>query len=232
MIESTEHVTYIISFIGSENADLPYYLAKCLDGYGKTVLVLDNTRYGDAYYTQKRPDFVPQQAQEDAIQVKGITYHRNIAYSHRAFQCYDYVFILHGEYFEPSYLDNKISDMIYLVSDFEPKHIRYIKSHFMEEKEEKKYKVTLILKDMMNEKVSAKTIIKSLQANTCFDIEKHYVIPFDETDKKMYQSLSYNGTQKLKHLSSDYKDVLADIVSFMTGQENDVKKIKKYISTL
>lgn len=230
MIQSIDHVTYIVSIVGYEKADFPYYISKLLDTYGKNVLVLDNTKYGDTYFSLNNPE----ENKLEPIQVGGITFARNIAWSHKFFSEYDYVLVLHGERISEEYLPKSMSDFIYVVTDYDAKHIRFLKDYFSnreEEETQEEVEVKLILLDKISEKISNKTILTTLCTNTSLKIvsEEIKTVTTDETDRKMYQALTYNGSQKLKPLSVEYKEVLTSVFMELTGIDNK-KLCKQYLA--
>lgn len=207
--------------IGLEKGDFPYFLSKSLDLLNKNVLVIDNSKMKDLYGSLNAPG-INNEDDDETVQQNGVTFVKNIAYSHRAFLLYDYVIVFHGLEVNYDYLD--VSDQTYLVCNYEPKYIKALKQKFYDLK--KMCTVHILLRDKINDKISDNTVVSSLTNGTDISVENVSVIPFDERDYGIYQSFTYNGVQKIKPLSADYLDVLAEITLKLTGVKQDIKYMK------
>lgn len=211
----------LISFIGQEKGDFPYYISSILKQENKSILVIDNSVSGDLYNSIVRDD--EEFLQDRICNIENTSFVRNVMYNRETFSKFDYVICYTGR----AELDETVyaSDAIYVMPDYSKYSLERIKEQ-IEQIEARKELPTYftIMRDLVTEKITDKAI-----ANFTGMSEEQFVghIELDPNDVAKYLTFNYNGRQAVKGLSQPYVAALIYVVMQIT--ESDEKWAKKLL---
>ena len=191
--------TKVISFIGLEREDIPYYLMKGLTEKGKNVLMVDNTTELKLYNCMPKLDENTESVERDHMIL--IT---NRKFSDDCYEKFDVVIVMHG--LEPDEEILEHSDMVVFVTSFMYTDLLKLQRHMdaaeVLAKAPKKSRISYLYIDKASGKISVNTIRKMLGLA---QVPDEYTIPVNENDVAMRHNLQYNGDQGLKGLSSEMR---------------------------
>lgn len=211
----------IVSVLGKEYGDLPYYLARMIEEKKYRTLVIDNSSSHDLFLSLKRAD-------EDADYVEhGCTvYMRNKTATKEdlgAFVKFDVVIVYHGLNEDKELID--MSDLVIIQTDYLPSTLRlindYIDMEYINETVPKDA-VGVVYRDKVNNKISEQYVLKELGLN---GIEMEYYIPLDEGTYASYLNFCHNGIQNIKGVCSEMKSTITSLRVMLVGKSN--KKTEK-----
>lgn len=196
MIRGLERDTTLISVVGLERMDVIYYVSRLLSCAGYRIMIVDNTRLHELFYSIRKAD-----DQERLAQTNNIYTIKNCAFSEEFFNQFDYVFIAHGFEVEDTLWFN--SDIYLLQTDLKACTTYGIKKQMTKEIG----KVNLLVFDMYGKKVTMEVLRKEIGVTT-EQVEDMYELFYNETDYLHYMQLLRNGGQSIKKLSVDTKNVI------------------------
>ena len=205
----------IISFVGLEREDIPYYIAQAIAEKNKNVLVIDNSMSHNLFLSFHRID-----EDDDSVESGRILYLRNKNYSEKTFEKFDVVIVFMGLNPVQDLID--ISEKVVFVTSYMPSDIRIITKYINTESlyEQYKDKMSILFVEKPSNKVSEKFIESFYEFKT---FEDEFVLSFDETDFAMRQNFQINGSQQWKGVSSEMKDY----IKLYTAMFDTAKKAAK-----
>lgn len=213
--------TKMISVVGAERGDFPYFLARMFEEKKFRILVIDNSCSHDLFLALNNAD-----ESSDYVERGRTVFMRNktVALDETgALEKFDIVIVFHGYNVDYDLID--LSDRLVLLSDYLPTTVRYIleniSMHYINEFSKENF--FLVLLDKPSGKVSEQVIRNSLLLS---GVENESIIYYDEGNHNAYINLCYNGAQSLKGLSSEYKKSLQEIRSSVLGERKKRKKEK------
>lgn len=211
--------TRIVSFLGMERGDFPFYLSLELESKKYRTLTIDNSCNHDLFLSLKRSD----------DEVDYLEHGRNVYMRNRtiegddtgAFSKFDVVIIFHG--YNVDYKLLEMSDCVFLMMDYFPSTTRCIDEviniPYLNEIPREKFFV--LFRDKLGNKVTEKYLLRSL----CLTgVENEIVCNMEEADQNAYQNFCYNGFQKTKYLSSEMKAALTLVRVAVVGTDRKKKK--------
>lgn len=208
--------TYVVSFVGSGNCGLAYYTSKTFARAGFPTLVIDNSFDQDMFDLVRKPEGA------DEAEARNILFVHDKAWSEDAFKEVSFVVFWHGMNIDHEIMEQ--SDFVVVLSDYNKSHVRQLS----EALNGFEGKVHLVLVNRCTGKIPDKVIAEDLGIGVEDVLEEigHQVIEDDTNNSVSFQSLQYNGTQKLKTFTSTYRDVVADIAGvFLKDKVADYKKL-------
>lgn len=190
-----------IVYVGLERGDFPYYLATVLSMTGN-IIVIDNSHAGDLFRAVNKTD--------DAIYESGnITYVRNldVTASKKSLESdYDIVLIYAGADTDETYFDG--SDLtLFVMPDYTKTSLDMIASIPYDLSSED---AVIIMRDYCSKKFSEKSI------SVLFGVTSDRIsgkIPLSLQDIAAYISLTHNGKQNIRGLSSDMQEAITYAVA-------------------
>ena len=208
----------LISFAGVRHPDLPYYLARTLSGEGKQVLLIDNSELHDLFDSIHMSE---DDKYTGETVIGNIHYLKDILFSKKAFEKFDYVIVYHGFHINDVLWDE--SSERFLMADTDRFHLRQIQREMDEAKNKD---LVLLILDAYFEKIHEEDLAELLT----LDPEKLRGIlelPFDPSDLAALQSFQFNGKQSVRKTSSSMKDLLREIYGDLFGEirKKDFTKI-------
>ena len=212
--------TKIVSFIGFERSDLPYFLSIMLKNKKYRTLVIDNSCTHDLFLSLKRPD-----EETDHVEFDRNVYMRNKTVdvdNLESFDKFDVVIMYHGYNIEEDIL--QISDLTVLSLNYELSTMQYLKDYIDLEMVQSipKEKLYVVYRDKVSTKIAEQYLMKQLGLS---GIEQEYVIYYDEGNYNAYINFCYNGVQSVKGITTELKAAINAIMVALIG--NDKKKRKR-----
>lgn len=201
----------MISFAGVRHPDIPYYLAKLLAGDGRQILLIDNSELHDLF-SSLHMDEEDRTYGETAI--GNIHCLKDIAYSKKAFDKFDYVIVYHGFDIDDTIWNE--SNGRYLMVNTDRYLLKIVRDRMIGEKSRS---LSLLILDAYFEKLDEEDIAELLTLNTD-DIRGVFTLPFDPVDMSTLQSFQFNGMQNVNKLSSAMKMLLHEIYNDLFGETN------------
>lgn len=213
--------TKMISIVGAERGDYPYFLARMFEEKRFRILVIDNSCSHDLFLALNNADEA-----SDYVERGRTVFMRNKTVARDetgALEKFDIVIVFHGLNVDYDLID--LSDKLVCITDYLPTTLRYIMDNIDLEyiNEFDKEHFYLVLFDKPSGKVSEQVIRKSLSLS---GVENEAVIYFDEGNHNAYINLCYNGAQSMKGLSGEYRNSLKEIRSAILGEAKRRKKEK------
>lgn len=213
--------TRIVSFIGYERSDFPYFLSLMLKDKKYRTLIIDNSCNHDLFLSMKRPD-----EDTDHVEYDQNVYMRNKSINiedPKAFEKFDVVIIYHGMNIDYELLT--ISNIAVLTTNYEPATIRNINDFIDMEiiNAIPKENLFLILRDKVSTKIAEQLIHRQLGLTK---IEQEYILYYDEGNYNAYINFCFNGAQNLKGITSDMKAAISAIKVALVGDDKKRKKKK------
>lgn len=211
----------IVSILGKEYGDFPYYLSRMIEEKKFRTLVIDNSSSHDLFLSLKRAD-------EDADYVEhGRTvFMRNKTATKEelgAFVKFDVIIIYHGLNEDKQLID--ISDFVIVQTDYLPPTIRlvndYIDMQYINETVPKDA-LAVVFRDKVNNKISEQYVLRELGLS---HVEQEFYIPFDDGTYAAYLNLCHNGIQQIKGVCSEMRSAVSTIRVMLVGKNN--KKVEK-----
>lgn len=204
--------TKLISFVGMERCDIPYYLASQLEKKKLRVLVIDNSFGHDLFLSLKRPD-----EETFYLECGHIVYARDVALSEEFFEKFDVVIVYHGFNMDEDIL--LASNRVVFSTDYFKTTINqiweYIDTDWINENIPKE-KILMLYRDKMNSKISEKYILNKIGL---VGLEEDFIISFDESNQCLYLNYIYNGIQDMKGASSELKTVINSLKDEICGKK-------------
>lgn len=214
--------TKVVSVIGYERADLPFFLSLALKEKRLRVLVIDNSCSHDLYTSLKRPDEITDHVEFDrAIYMRNKTIDLTDT---SAFEKFDVVIIYHGMNVDYELLS--ISNITVLMTNYEPVQVTNITEYIdmdIIDSIPKEY-LYVVYRDRVGGKISEQYILKKLGLK---EIEQEMVIYHDESDYEAYINFCYNGSHSMKGISSEFKNTINALRAACIGEELKNKNKKK-----
>lgn len=213
--------TKMISIVGAERGDYPYFLARMFEEKKFRILVIDNSCSHDLFLALNNAD-----EDSDYVERGRTVFMRNKTVARDdtgALEKFDIVIVFHGLHVDYDLID--LSDKVVCLTDYLPTTVRYIVDNIdMEYIDEfNKESFYLVFLDKPSGKVSEQVIRHSLSLN---GVENEAVIYTDEGNQNAYINLCYNGAQSLKGLSGEYRNSLKEIRAAILGETKKRKKEK------
>lgn len=220
---SNMKTTKMLSVIGLENGGFSYNLTRIFEEKKYRILAIDNSISHDLFLALHNADI-----KSDYVERGRTVFMRNktVDPEHMgAFEKFDIVIIYHG--LNPDYDLIDLSDLIIVLTDYRPATVRAINDeidmHYLDTYVHKE-NLYVVFMDKPSGKVSEQYLKKMLALT---GVENEWAIYFDEGNYNSYINFCYNGTQSMKGLSSEYKNTLKDIRSFLLGDTRRKKKEKE-----
>jgi hypothetical protein len=215
----------VISFCGIEKSMAVYYTAAILSGYGKAVLVIDNSYSNDIYHAVSGyAAYLDNEEQRDFIVKQNITYMKNVNFHEDYDSGFDFVLIWHGMNIREEELLQ--SDEVYVMPDYMPGTLFSIRDRI---KDKSCITMVFMLDSIASSKITEQTAAEFMK----LPAEKiQGVIGYDESDYAAYISFLYNGRLTLSSMSAGYSEILRVIAQDLLqidgkAVEKLFKKIKK-----
>ncbi len=208
---------HVISFVGLERADIPYYQALVFASAGRTVLVLDNSYSNDLFAS------IPQVEGEDVLQIGNITFMKNVGWSQRLFDAFDHVIVYLGERQGDVTLDYlRGSSVRYIVTDYTTLSTRRIAEQL---RELGKFRCKVLFLNKASGKISEELVCSEI--GVPYHEQYSYTVTLDESDYKCFLNFERNGFQKLGAVSKELKTFYTDEFTYLTGinDKNEKKKL-------
>lgn len=204
--------TKMISIVGAERGDYPYFLARMFEEKKFRILVIDNSCSHDLFLALNNADET-----SDYVERGRTVFMRNKTVTPDetgALEKFDIVIVFHGFNVDYDLID--LSDKLVCITDYLPTTLRYIVENIDMEyiNEFDKENLYLVLLDKPSGKVSEQVIRIALSLT---DVENEAVIYYDEGNHNAYINLCYNGAQSMKGLSGEYKNSLKEIRATILG---------------
>ena len=212
----TGGATYVLSFAGSGNCGIAYYVSKVFARAGFPTLVIDNSFEQDMFDLVKKPEGA------DEAEARNILFVHDKEWSTEAFKEVSFVVFWHGMNLDHEIMEN--SDLNVILSDYNRSHVRELSERLNGLDK----KVHLVLVERCTGKIPDKIIAEDLGIGVedVFEEIGHQTIEMDQNNSVSFQSLQYNGTQKLKTFTASYRDVVTDIAGhFLKDKVGDIKKL-------
>ena len=211
----------MISVLGMERGDYPYFLARMFEEKKFRILVIDNSCSHDLFLALGNAD-----SDSDYVERGRTVFMRNKTVTEDetgALEKFDIVIVFHGYNVDYNLVD--MSDKLVLLTDYLPTTVRNIEDNVYLEYINgfDKENFYLIYLDKPSGKVSEQLIKRSLSLT---EVENEAIIYFDEGNYNAYINLCYNGSQSLKGLSGEYKNSLKEIRGAILGEEKKKRKEK------
>lgn len=187
----------IISFIGLEYEDIPYYAAQSISEKNNNVLVIDNSSENNLFLSLKRID-----EDSDSVEYGRMVFLRNRKYSENNFKKFDAVIVYHGLNIDEemlSYSDKVVFVTNYLPSDMR-KILKYINTEALNDFESGV--TSIVFRDKTSGKIAEKYIRDFYGIS---EMEDETIISIDENDQAMRVNFQYNGIQPVKGLSNEMR---------------------------
>lgn len=211
--------TKIISIVGLERGDYPYFLTKTFEEKRYRVLTIDNSSRHEVFLSQKRED-----EEADYVERGRCVYMRNKCVEEEeteALEKFDIVIVFHGMNIDNYLLE--ISDKVIFTTDYVPATIdeinRYVDMQMIEEVP--KENLYVIYRDKVGNKLDEKYILRQYGLTS---IENEMVIDYDEGNYNAYINYCYNGSQQLKGISSEMRAAINMIKTVIVGEDKKKKK--------
>lgn len=216
--------TKIVSIIGKEKGDFPYFLTRALEEKKCRILVIDNSCDHDLFLSLHRAD-----EKADYVEHGRTVYMRNKCVNPDeagAFKKFDVVIIYHG--LNPDYDLIDMSDSMVIQTDYLPVTLQYINDCIEMEYINlfPKEHTFVIFRDKSSVKVSEQYILKILGLT---QIENEATIYYDEGNYNAYVNFCYNGKQELKGISSEMRAALNMIRVELLGEDKKLLKRKEKV---
>ena len=214
--------TKIVSIIGQERGDFPYFLTRVLEEKKCRILVIDNSCNHDLFLSLRRAD-----EEADYVEHGRTVYMRNKSVNPEdagAFQKFDVVILYHG--LNADYELLNMSDSLVLQTDYLPTTLQYINDYIDMEYVNafSKEHLYVVFRDKCSVKVSEEFVLKVLGLT---QIENEATIYYDEDNYNAYVNFCYNGTQGLKGISSEMRATLNMIRVELLGDEKKNRQKKE-----
>lgn len=210
--------TRLISVVGLERGDFPYFLSRIFEEKRFRILVIDNSCSHDLFLA------LQSECKSDYVERGRTVFMRDKTVSPEdagALKKFDIVIIYHG--YHPDYDLIDMSHKLVCITDYLPGTIRNIGGNIDMEyiNSFNKENFYLVYLDKPSEKVSEQVIRRELALS---DVENESFVYYDEGCYNAYISLCYNGTHSLKGLSGEYRNALKAIYAAIAGEEKRNKK--------
>lgn len=214
--------TKIVSIIGQEKGDFPYFLTRSLEEKKCRILVIDNSCDHGLFLSLRRAD-----NEADYVEHGSTVYMRNKSVNPEnagAFQKFDVVILYHG--LNPDYELLDMSDSLVLQTDYLPVTLQYVNDYINMEYVNAfpKEHTFVVFRDKASVKVSEDYILKVLGLT---QIENEATIYYDEGNYNAYINFCYNGTQELKGISSEMRAALNMLKIELLGDEKKNRQRKE-----
>lgn len=214
--------TKIVSIVGQEKGDLPYFLTRVLEEKKCRILVIDNSCDHDLFLSLRRAD-----EEADYVEHGRTVYMRNKTVTQEeagALKKFDVVILYHG--LNPDYELLDLSDSLVLQTDYLPVTLQYINDYINMEYVNAfpKEHTFVVFRDKSSVKVSEEYIMKVLGLT---QIENEATIYYDEGNYNAYVNFCYNGTQELKGISSEMRAALNMLRIELLGDEKKNRQKKE-----
>lgn len=189
----------IIGLFGVCQTDICIYVASILQNMGYRVCVVDNSYEQAMHYCIPRPV-----EQLLTITYKKIDYERLVPTEHWQEKDYDYLIIDLGVW--PSEEALQMCGERFLVMDCAVAQVY----RYRELMKRAALPMSVILRDVCTEAVSARRVFAMLQEENCFVVDS-YVLPLCEEDFACRFYMQYQGYQNFGHLSVPFEKMLVKI---------------------
>ena len=200
----------IIGLFGVGQTDICIYVASILQNMGYRVCVVDNS------YEQAMHYCIPHPAEKLlTITYKKIDYERLIPADSWQEKDYDYLIVDLGVW--PSEEALRACTEIFLVMDCAVAQIY----RYRELMKRAALPMSVILRDVCAEAVSARRVFGMLQEENCFVVDS-YVLPLSEEDIACRFYMQYQGYQSFSHLSVPFEKMLVKICRELCGCEDSI----------
>ena len=212
--------TKMLSIVGAERGDFPYFLARTFEEKKFRILVIDNSCSHDLFLSLNHADET-----SDYVERGRTVFMRNKTVEPDetgALEKFDIVIVFHGYNVDYDLID--LSDKLVCLTDYLPTTHRYIKEYIdmAYVNAFDKENLYLVLLDKPSGKVSEQVIKNNLSLT---GIENEAIIYYDEGCYNAYINLCYNGAQSLKGLSAEYRNSLKEIREAILGETRRMKKV-------
>jgi len=207
----------MISFIGLEQSDIPYYLACELEQKKLRVLVVDNSFSHDLFKSIKKAE-----TNTDYQECGRIVYIQNVAYSNDFFEKFDVVIIYHGYNVDEKLLETSDKIVVYTnyFKDTAEMFFNYIDVDWINENIPAE-RTIMLFRDKLSNKIAEEYIQHRIGIT---EISEEYVISFDEGNLINYFNFTYNGKQKRSGISGEMKSFIDVLKNFVLGKKNKKSK--------
>lgn len=214
--------TKIISIVGLERGDYPYFLTKAFEEKKYRVLTIDNSSRHEVFLSLKRDD-----EEADYVERGRCVFMRNKCVEEdetEALEKFDIVIVFHGMNVDDYLLE--ISDKVIFTTDYLPFTVNEISSYVdMQMIEEvPKENLFVIYRDKVGNKLDEKYILRQYGLTA---VENEAAVDYDEGNYNAYVNYCYNGSQQLKGISSEMKAAINLIKTVIVGEEKKKKKKKE-----
>lgn len=212
--------TKLISIIGREYGDLPYFLSVKCEKEKKRVLCIDNSYKHDLFESLDRPD-----DEVDHVERGTTVFMRNktvdVAVIEDVFGKFDVVICYFG--INPDYEIIEVSDRVLLQTDYDPFHIertqKYIDLSIIQDfcnVGEENENFEILFRDKANPKIG-EDIIAAM--HNIKEPERELILNYNERDYSAVINFYYNGSQNTEGLSKEYNNVLDFLLHDLLGNK-------------
>lgn len=200
----------IVGLFGVGQTDICIYVASILQNMGYRVCVVDNS------YEQAMHYCIPHPAEKLlTITYKNVDYERLIPTDSWQEKDYDYLLVDLGVC--PSQEALRACGELFLVMDCAVAQV----FRYRELMKRAALPMSVILRDVCAEAVSARRVLALLQEENCFVVDS-YVLPLNEEDVACRLDMQYRGYQSFAHLSAPFEKMLVKICRVLAECEESL----------
>lgn len=209
--------TKVIVFAGVENALVPYHVARLLKAADRDldILLIDNSQGQELFAS------VPHAGEIGTAEECYVLSNR--VYTESAFEKFDYVIVYIGMSDNRGYFEK--ADKIFVMCDYTPRSAEHI-TYLPITKKESPEDLAMVFLNKVSSKIAEKQILQKLpyvQKGTL-----SFISELTQENGIGYIAFLYNGKQSVSGMSSDWKDMIAEIC-YVIRENGSYRKLTKSV---